>query len=63
MDAGFDVIVCGCGSAGFCAAIAAAREGLSVAVVERYLMPGGYSQFLAIILLISSTILILRVII
>ncbi len=37
----YDVIVCGCGVAGFCAAIAAARNGAKVAVVERYTMPGG----------------------
>ena len=41
MEDGYDVVVCGCGSAGFCAAVAAAREGLSVAVAEKYLMPGG----------------------
>ena len=37
----FDVVVCGCGSAGFCAAVSAARCGASVAVVEKYNCPGG----------------------
>ena len=37
----FDVIVCGCGSAGFCSAVAAARMGMKTAVVERYGTPGG----------------------
>lgn len=37
----YDVIVCGSGSAGFCAAIAAARCGASVAIVEKYNTPGG----------------------
>lgn len=37
----FDVVVCGCGSAGFCAAVQAARAGMRTAVVERYGMPGG----------------------
>lgn len=37
----FDVVVCGCGVAGFCAAIQAARAGCSTAVVERFGMPGG----------------------
>ena len=37
----YDVIVCGCGSAGFCAAIQAARAGMKTAVVEKYGMPGG----------------------
>lgn len=37
----FDVIVCGCGVAGFCAAIQAARAGCRTAVVERFGMPGG----------------------
>ena len=37
----YDVIICGCGSAGFCAAVAAARQGLRTAVVERYGTPGG----------------------
>ena len=37
----YDVIVCGCGVAGFCTAVAAARNGAKVAVVEKYTMPGG----------------------
>lgn len=37
----YDVIVCGAGSAGFCASVAAARQGLKVALVERYNTPGG----------------------
>lgn len=37
----YDVVVCGCGSAGFCAAIAAARNGSKVAVIEKYACPGG----------------------
>ena len=37
----FDVIVCGAGSAGFCAAVAAARMGMKTALVEKYNTPGG----------------------
>lgn len=37
----YDVIVCGCGSAGFCAAIQAARLHKRVAVIEKYATPGG----------------------
>lgn len=37
----FDIIVCGGGSAGFCAAVAAARMGRKTALVEKYHMPGG----------------------
>lgn len=37
----YDLIVCGAGSAGFCAAVAAARLGASVALVEKYDGPGG----------------------
>lgn len=37
----FDVIVCGAGSAGFCAAVAAARQRARVALVEKYNGPGG----------------------
>lgn len=37
----YDVIVCGAGSAGFCAAIAAARLGVRTALVEKYNGPGG----------------------
>jgi hypothetical protein len=36
----FDVIVCGCGCAGLCAAIAAARNGMKTAIIEKYAMPG-----------------------
>jgi len=38
-----DVLVCGGGSAGMTAAIAAARTGASTALVERYGFPGGIS--------------------
>ena len=37
----YDIIVCGCGSAGFCAAIQAARLNKKVAVIEKYATPGG----------------------
>ena len=37
----YDIIVCGAGPAGLCAAVAAAREGASVALVERYGVVGG----------------------
>ena len=37
----YDVIVCGAGSAGFCAAVAAARMGAKSALVEKYNTPGG----------------------
>ena len=37
----YDVIVCGAGSAGFCAAVAAARMGVKTALVEKYNGPGG----------------------
>lgn len=37
----YDLIVCGAGSAGVCAAVAAARLGASVALVEKYDGPGG----------------------
>lgn len=37
----YDVIVCGAGSAGFCAAVAAARMGMRTALVEKYNTPGG----------------------
>ena len=37
----FDILVCGAGSAGFCAAVAAARMGLKTALVEKYHTPGG----------------------
>ena len=37
----FDVIVCGAGPAGICAAVAGARQGAKVALLERYGVPGG----------------------
>jgi len=37
----YDVIVFGCGSAGFCAAVQAARSGARTAVIEKYAVPGG----------------------
>lgn len=37
----YDVIVCGAGPAGFCAAIAAARLGAKTIIVEKFGMPGG----------------------
>ena len=37
----YDLVVCGCGAAGFCAAVQGARAGLRTAVVERYGNPGG----------------------
>ena len=37
----YDVIVAGSGPAGICAAVAAAREGAKVALVERYGVVGG----------------------
>lgn len=37
----FDVAVCGAGSAGFAAAVSAARAGAKTAVFEKYGMPGG----------------------
>ncbi|MHC1695665.1 MAG: FAD-dependent oxidoreductase [Eubacteriales bacterium] len=37
----YDIVVCGGGSAGFCAAVQAARTGCRTALVERYGMPGG----------------------
>ena len=40
-DIKYDVIVCGCGSAGFCAAVAAARNGAKTALIEKYTAPGG----------------------
>ena len=39
--ADYHVIVCGAGSAGFCAAVAAARMGMKTALVEKYHTPGG----------------------
>ena len=36
-----DVVVCGAGTAGIAAAVCAAREGLSVVLVERSSLPGG----------------------
>lgn len=37
----YDVIVCGGGCAGFCAAVAAGRMGMKTALVEKYNSPGG----------------------
>lgn len=37
----YDIIVCGAGPAGICAATAAARQGASTALLERYGIPGG----------------------
>ena len=37
----YDIIVCGAGPAGICAAVAAARQGAKVALIERYGIPGG----------------------
>lgn len=37
----YDVVVCGAGPAGICAAVAAARQGVKVALLERYGIPGG----------------------
>ena len=37
----YDVLVIGAGSAGFCAAVQAARAGCRTALVETYTMPGG----------------------
>ena len=37
----YDLIVCGCGVAGFTAAVQGARAGLKTAVIERSGMPGG----------------------
>lgn len=37
----YDIVVCGAGSAGFCAAVAAARMGVKTALVEKYNTPGG----------------------
>ena len=37
----YDVVVCGGGTAGFCAAVAAAREGAKTCVLERFGALGG----------------------
>ena len=37
----FDVVICGGGSAGFCAAVSAARSGAKTALIEKYQTPGG----------------------
>ena len=37
----YDIVVCGAGCAGFCAAVSAARLGCHVAIVEKYYGPGG----------------------
>ena len=41
VKASYDVLVAGSGPAGLCAAVAAAREGARVALVERYGVVGG----------------------
>lgn len=41
LEKAYDVIVCGAGPAGACAAVAAARQGAKVALLERYGIPGG----------------------
>ena len=38
---GFDIIVCGAGPAGICAAVSAARYGARVLLAERYGSVGG----------------------
>ena len=37
----YDIILCGAGCAGFCAAVAASRMGAKTALVEKYNTPGG----------------------
>ena len=37
----FDVVVCGGGTAGFCAAVAAARGGAKTALIEKWGLLGG----------------------
>lgn len=37
----YDLVICGGGAAGFCAAVQGARSGLKTALVERYGIPGG----------------------
>ena len=37
----YDIIVCGAGVAGFCAAVAASRMGMKTALIEKYNTPGG----------------------
>lgn len=37
----YDVLVCGAGPAGICAAVASARQGAHTALLERYGIPGG----------------------
>ena len=41
INAHYDVAVVGAGPAGICAAVAAAREGAKVALIERYGVLGG----------------------
>jgi all-trans-retinol 13,14-reductase len=43
MDARFDVVVIGAGLGGLAAAAALARKGMSVLVLERHVVPGGYA--------------------
>ena len=37
----YDIIVCGAGAAGFCAAVAAAGMGMRTALIKKYNTPGG----------------------
>ena len=41
VEASYDVVVAGCGASGVCAAVAAARRGCKVAVIERFGAVGG----------------------
>ncbi len=50
----FDVVVIGGGSAGFCAAVAAARQGGKVALVEKSNRLGGMGP-LAFVLVLAAT--------
>ena len=41
LDRNYDVVVCGAGPAGICAAVEAARSGMKTALIERYGWVGG----------------------
>lgn len=41
----YEVVVCGAGCAGFCAAVQAARAGLRTAVIEKQSIPGGIMTY------------------